>query len=165
MSTPRTVALPDTYRSSAKKMLRVPRVTMNGGIRKRVMSQPLRRPHPVPNTKPRRRATGPGNPSVALTLAMMIDAKTAMAPTDRSTPAVRMMIVCPMASVPDHRHLPDDQGQVGGLQEPVGDDEAEGRHEHDQDDERTQGRIPVQRVLDPLERRQRPPVVLVDRCP
>ena len=31
---------------------------------------------------------------------MMIDAKTAMAPTDRSTPAVRMMIVWPMASVP-----------------------------------------------------------------
>ncbi len=37
MSTPRTVALPETYRSSAKKMLRVPSVTMNGGILKRVI--------------------------------------------------------------------------------------------------------------------------------
>ena len=58
--TPRTVALPETYRSSAKKMLSVPRVTMNGGIRNRVMSQPLSRPQAVPKANPRseRQAAG-----------------------------------------------------------------------------------------------------------
>ena len=37
-------ALRETYRSSAKKMLSVPRVTMNGGSRRRVMSQPVEAP-------------------------------------------------------------------------------------------------------------------------
>jgi hypothetical protein len=53
---------------------------------------------------------------------------------------------------PDDRDLPDDEGQVGRLQEPIGDDEAERRHDHDQDDERPQRRVLVERVLDALQR-------------
>ena len=73
---------------------------MKGGMRRRVMSSPLSIPQAVPKAKPRSRAATPGTPNSLEALAMMMETKTAMAPTERSTPAVRMMSVWPMASVP-----------------------------------------------------------------
>ena len=81
-------------------MLSVPSVTMNGGSRRRVMSKPLSRPALVPKAKPISRAATPGTPKSAESLPMMTEVNTAMAPTERSMPAVRMMSVCPMARVP-----------------------------------------------------------------
>jgi len=100
MSRPSIVVEAETNRVSAKKMLSVPSVTMNGGNRRRVMSRPLRSPAAVPKMKPRPSAATPGTPKSAESLPMTIETKTAMAPTERSIPAVRMMMVCPMASVP-----------------------------------------------------------------
>ncbi len=85
-------------RPSAVKMLRVPRVTMNGGSLNRVTSTPLRRPPRVPTAKPASRASQPGQPCSADSFAITIMARMVSAPTDRSMPAVRMMSVCPMAS-------------------------------------------------------------------
>jgi hypothetical protein len=39
----------------------------------------------------------PGRPTLVARLAMMIEENTAMAPTERSMPAVRMIRVCPSA--------------------------------------------------------------------
>ena len=93
MSLPRTVSLCEMYRLSAKKMFSVPSVTMNGGSLTRVTSRPLSIPHASPTVKPRSNASKPGTPASAESFAMTIDESTMMAPTDRSIPAVRMMIV------------------------------------------------------------------------
>jgi hypothetical protein len=85
---------------SAKNTFSVPSVTMNGGSRRRVTSRPLMRPHAVPTPKPISSASSPGTPESAESLAMTIDDSTMMAPTDRSMPAVRMMIVCATPRVP-----------------------------------------------------------------
>ena len=62
---------------------------------------------------------------------MTIEAKTAMAPTERSTPAVRMMIVWPMASVPTTVTCWMIRDRLDAFRNRSGDDEAEGRHHHD----------------------------------
>ena len=82
------------------KMLSVPSVTMNGGSRSRVTSAPLSRPHAVPTPKPMSSASRPGTPWSADSLAITIDESTMIAPTDRSMPAVRMISVWAMPSVP-----------------------------------------------------------------
>ena len=97
---PEMVTLREMYSTRAKKMLRVPRVTMNGGSRSRVMSTPFSRPQASPMTRPMPRTSSPGIASSAEICPSTTVASSMMAPTDRSMPAVRMMIVWPMASVP-----------------------------------------------------------------
>jgi hypothetical protein len=93
MSEPRTVSLLLTTALSEKKMVRVPSVTMNGGSLIRVTRNPLRAPIAVPQANPSTSASTPGIPNLVQKLAIRIDEKTAIAPTDRSIPAVRMIKV------------------------------------------------------------------------
>ena len=78
-------------------MLSVPRVTMNGGSFTRVTSTPLSVPARAATTMPIASAATPGTPWSDDTLAITIADRMAMAPTDRSMPAVRMTIVWPTA--------------------------------------------------------------------
>jgi hypothetical protein len=92
---------PDEYsRVSARKILNVPSVTMNGGRRNRVTRRPFRPPARVPTTNPSTSAAGPGRPKLEALAAITIEVKTMIEPMDRSIPAVRMMIVWPTASAP-----------------------------------------------------------------
>ena len=100
MSVPRIVSLWEYQRLSAKKMFSVPSVTMNGGSRSRVTSAPLSRPQAVPTPKPSSSASRPGSPWSAASLAITIEDRTMIAPTERSMPAVRMTSVWAMPSVP-----------------------------------------------------------------
>ena len=93
MSVPRTVSLLLTTEFSEKKMVSVPSVTMNGGSLIRVTRKPLIAPIAVPQAKPRISARTPGMPALVQKFAIRIDEKTAMAPADRSMPAVRMTSV------------------------------------------------------------------------
>ena len=99
MSEPRIVSLRETTEFSEKKIDSVARVTMNGGSLIRVTSRPLIAPIAVPRTRPMIRAMTPGTPSFVAMLAMRIDENTAIAPAERSMPAVRMTRVWPSASV------------------------------------------------------------------
>ena len=155
----------DVNRLSAKKMLIVPRVTMNGGILSRVMSRPLRRPQAVPKANPRTRASRPGTPERDVDVGHDDRAKTAMAPTERSTPAVRMMIVWPMASVPTTVTWDTMSDRLRGRMNRSGAMRLNAHDHDDQDDERAQRRVLVERPLDAFERRRPPPLFLVDRCP
>ena len=74
----------------------------------------------MPTPKPISSASRPGTPWSADSFAITIDESTMIAPTERSMPAVRMISVCAMPSVPDDHHLLDDQRQVRRLEEPVG---------------------------------------------
>jgi hypothetical protein len=73
---------------------------MNGGSLKRVTSRPLTSPQAVPTPNPMSRARKPGTPWSADSFAMTIDESTMIAPTERSMPAVRMISVWAMPSVP-----------------------------------------------------------------
>ena len=77
--------------------LSVPSVTMNGGRLRRVTSTPLRKPAPTPTSTPSRRAGTAGTPFSDASFAITIMDRIAIAPTDRSMPAVRMISVCPTA--------------------------------------------------------------------
>ena len=72
------------------KMLKVPSVTMNGGSLSRVTNAPLMAPATAPARMPSARAKIPGIPFFTAKLAISSDERIAMAPTDRSMPAVRM---------------------------------------------------------------------------
>ena len=99
MSEPRIVSLLETTEFSEKKMLSVPSVTMNGGSLIRVTRKPLTAPIAVPQAKPSSSASEPGHAERRWrSLAIRIDENTAIAPTDRSMPAVRMIRVWPSAS-------------------------------------------------------------------
>ena len=63
-------------------------------------SAPLSRPQAVPTPKPMSSASSPGTPWSADSLAITIDDRTMMAPTERSMPAVRITSVCAIPSVP-----------------------------------------------------------------
>src|ERR1700761_2779696 len=78
----------------------VPRVAMNGGTWNRVTSTPLMPPQIRPMTSPMIRASTTGTPELSASPAMTIWARIMTAPTDRSIPAVRMMMVWPRASSP-----------------------------------------------------------------
>jgi len=78
-------------------MLSVPSVTMNGGRLILVTSRPLIQPAMRPKTTPMTSARNPGTPLFAASDAMIIVDRIAIAPTDRSIPAVRMTRVCPRA--------------------------------------------------------------------
>ena len=87
-------ACPFVYSSpSAVKTESVPRVTMNGGSLSRVTRSPLAAPATRPTSSEISTASGPGTPCSALILAPTSMAKIAMAPQERSMPAVRMMRV------------------------------------------------------------------------
>ena len=58
------------------------------------------RPQAVPTPKPSSSASRPGTPESADSLAITIDDSTMIAPTERSMPAVRMISVWAMPSVP-----------------------------------------------------------------
>src|SRR5690625_1217187 len=77
----------------------MPRVTMNGGSPSRVTSTPLVAPRRSVIPMPRSSAVS-GEPPPTTCLAMTMVPSTAIAPLARSIPAVRMMSVCPSASVP-----------------------------------------------------------------
>ncbi len=75
-------------------MLQVPSVTMNGGSLILVTRKPLTKPQAVPTASPIGNAISTGTPSSTASRPMMTDDSTMIAPTERSTPAVRMTSVC-----------------------------------------------------------------------
>ena len=70
---------------------------MNGGRLSRVTSVPLIAPASSPAATPISRARKPGTPLFAARFAMISEERMAMAPTDKSMPAVKMTKVCPIA--------------------------------------------------------------------
>src|SRR4051812_14903814 len=84
----------------ANAMLSVPSVTMNGGSLIRVTSRPLMRPNAVVAPMPQPIAMGTGTPCPTASVVMTIPPSAMTAPQERSTPAVRMMSVCPTAITP-----------------------------------------------------------------
>ena len=66
---------------------------MNGGSLILVTSQPLKAPAAVPTIIPRRKEAQAGHPFTNEVLAMTMEAKIAIAPQERSMPAVIMIIV------------------------------------------------------------------------
>src|SRR5215813_9677325 len=89
MSCARMVSLPEYQRLSAKKMLQLPSVTMNGGNLSRVTSSPLIDPQTTPTTNPAMKAIGSGSPNWIANLPITTEERTMIAPTERSMPAVR----------------------------------------------------------------------------
>ncbi len=67
-------------------MLRVPSVTMNGGILSRVTSAPLRKPKAEPQMRPSGKARIVGTPSSTARRPITTDEMTMMTPIDRSMP-------------------------------------------------------------------------------
>ena len=147
MSMPRIVALSEYQRLIAKKMYSVPSVTMNGGSFRRVISAPLSRPQAVPTPKPSSSASGPGRPGSVPSLAITIDDRTMIAPTERSMPAVRMTSVWAMPSVPTTITCWTISDRFAGRQEAVGGD-AEVHDREQQDEQRPERRVAVQDVVD-----------------
>ena len=101
MSVPRIVSLWEYQRLSAKKTFSVPSVTMNGGSRSRVTSSAVDaaagRADGEAEQQGEQARAGPGRPP---SLAITIEDRTMIAPTERSMPAVRMISVWAMPSVP-----------------------------------------------------------------
>ena len=81
-------------------MLNVPSVTMNAGRASRVTRAPLRKPNAAQARIPSRIASTGGTLLSTAILVMTIEPKAMTVPHDRSMPAVRMISVWPMASVP-----------------------------------------------------------------
>src|SRR4051812_21577 len=85
---------------SASAMFSVPSVTMNGGSRSVVTSPPFRTPKPPATSRPTMIDSAGARPLSTASLVMTIDDSAMTRPQDRSMPAVRMISVWPMASVP-----------------------------------------------------------------
>src|SRR6266511_5394670 len=85
---------------TAKAMFRVPSVTMNGGSRSPVTSEPLNAPKAAQTSSPMRIASSGCMPLSTASLVMTMLPNAITAPLDRSIPAVRMMSVWPIARVP-----------------------------------------------------------------
>ena len=81
-------------------MLNVPRVTMNGGRLRPTTRPPLTKPTIMQVATPSRIAISGGTPESTASLVITIDPSAIAVPHDRSMPAVRMISVWPMASVP-----------------------------------------------------------------
>ena len=81
-------------------MLNVPSVTMNGGIASPTTSPPLTNPTIMHVAMPSRIASTGGTPESTASLVMTIEPSAIAVPHDRSMPAVRMISVWPIASVP-----------------------------------------------------------------
>src|SRR5207247_3983635 len=71
----------------------------DGGSVILVTRKPLMKPVSAPTAMPRMIASTPGTPLLAAVWAITIWARMAAAPTDKSMPAVRMIMVWPMARV------------------------------------------------------------------
>ena len=81
-------------------MLNVPSVTMNGGSARPTTSPPLTKPTSMQVAMPSRIASTGGTPESTASLVITIEPSAIAVPHDRSMPAVRMISVWPMASVP-----------------------------------------------------------------
>ena len=81
-------------------MLNVPSVTMNGGRLRPTTSPPLTKPTIMHVATPSRIASSGGTPESTASLVITIDPRAIAVPQERSMPAVRMISVWPMASVP-----------------------------------------------------------------
>ena len=77
-----------------------------------------------------------------------------MAPTERSMPAVRMTSVWAMPSVPMIVTCCRTSDRLNGAKKPTADQRAKITTPDQQDDERHRGRIGVEEVLEPPERRR-----------
>src|ERR1700730_11533854 len=84
----------------AKAMLSVPSVTMKGGRRRQGTRKQLRRPNDIHRPMPRAMARNGLRWYVTASLVMTIVPNAITAPLERSTPAVRMIRVWPMARIP-----------------------------------------------------------------
>ena len=84
----------------ANAMFSVPRVTMNGGSPIHVTRPPLAKPKATQASRPRAIARTGGTSLSTAIFVMTTEPKAMTAPHERSMPAVRMMIVWPMAIVP-----------------------------------------------------------------
>ena len=131
-----------------------PKVTMNGGRLSRVTKVPLRNPAKTPQAIPISRASTPGTPLLAARLAMTNEDKMAIAPTDRSMPAVRMTSVWPIAKAAITatccRMMP---MVLGGKARVEDGEDDEGQQQDQQGADRG---VRVQEVLDPLDGRLLP---------
>src|SRR5829696_294340 len=85
---------------SAEQMLNVPSVTMNGGRLRLTTSPPLTTPTSMQVRTPSRIAISGGTPESTASLVITIEPSAIAVPQDRSMPAVRMISVWPIASVP-----------------------------------------------------------------
>ncbi len=90
---------------------------MNGGSLSRVTSAPLIAPASSPAATPISRARKPGTPLFAARFAMISEERMAMAPTDKSMPAVKMTKRLPDRESRDHRDLLQDDADGGRLDE------------------------------------------------
>ena len=100
MSWLRMDCAPDRYRFSAKKIDQVPSVVMNGGSLTLVMNQPFNMPAATPPARPTTMPIGVGTPISMDSLPMITDINTMIAATDRSIPAVIMIIDWAAARMP-----------------------------------------------------------------
>ena len=96
----RIVALSENHCANAENTLRVPSVAMNGGNLSRVTSKPFPTPHASPSAIPKSRPSQGFQPQVTASFPIVTELNSVMAPTERSMPAVRMMIVWAIPKVP-----------------------------------------------------------------
>ena len=81
-------------------MLSVPSVTIKGGSSSRVTSSPLTSPKRVVAAIPMKIASTGFTPLETANLVIKTEPSAIMSPLDRSMPRVKIINVCPMASVP-----------------------------------------------------------------
>ena len=86
--------------TSAKKIFHVPSVTIKGGSLSRVTSNPLNAPVAIPEIKPIAIAGNVGIPISTESFPINTDAKTIIAATLKSIPAVKIINVCAAANIP-----------------------------------------------------------------
>ena len=86
--------------TSAKNIFQVPSVTMKGGNLSRVTSRPLNAPVAIPDIKPIAIAGSVGIPISTESFPIKTEAKTIIAATLKSIPAVNIIKVCAAAKIP-----------------------------------------------------------------
>ena len=84
----------------AKNIFQVPSVTMKGGNLSRVTSRPLNAPVAIPDIKPIAIAGRVGIPISTDSFPINTEAKTIIAATLKSIPAVNIIKVCAAAKIP-----------------------------------------------------------------
>jgi len=97
---PNTVLPPTMMKAAPRMMVSVPRVTMMGGMRMRVVSRPFSTPQTPPASMPTRKARGTGTSRNLASTAEITPDRATVEPTDRSMPPAMTTRVSPKAQIP-----------------------------------------------------------------
>ena len=149
MSEDRTVCASDSQRFRAKKMDQVPRVTMNGGKRNRVIRSPFRKPQAVPVARPAASASSTGRPWTTPIRPIATELNTMIAATERSMPAERMIRVWATPRIPITVTCWMIREKLKGVKKPLAGGESERHQAQDEHHERRGGRVRMQEPVEP----------------